>query len=309
MKITVGIPFFNCQSTLADAIRSVVAQTRDDWELILLDDGSRDGSLAIANSVEDGRVRVVSDGVNRGLVARLNQLVELAQGEYFVRMDADDLMHPMRLERQIGLLDERTDLEGVASGAWLIDSQMRVRSKRSLGRSAFSAGELLVARGPVHPTVVMRKAWIERHLYDAEYFRAEDVELWCRAFASGSFAFTELPETLLFYREDHTVNAGKIVAGYRTNRRIMRRYGPRLVGHRRTYLELARSQLKQAVCQLLCAAGQSKTYLALRAQQQITPAEKAAAMEVLHAVRQTQVPGLASNRPTGTIREEVASVR
>jgi glycosyltransferase involved in cell wall biosynthesis len=309
MKITVGIPFFNCESTLADAIRSVFAQTREDWELILLDDGSRDGSLAIANAVQDDRVRVVSDGVNRGLVARLNQLAELARGEYFVRMDADDLMHPLRLERQIGLLDERTDLDGVAGGAWLIDSQMRVRSKRCCGRREFSGRELLVGRGPVHPTVVMRKTWIETHPYDADYFRAEDVELWCRAFAGGSFAFTELPEALLFYREDHTVNASKIVAGYRTNSRIIKRYGPRLIGRRRTYLELGRSQLKQYVCRLLCAAGQSKTYLALRAQQPITPVEKAAAMEVLHAVRQTPVPGFACKRVTETIREEVAAVR
>jgi glycosyltransferase involved in cell wall biosynthesis len=309
MKITIGIPFFNCQSTLADAIRSVFAQTREDWELILLDDGSRDGSLAIANSVQDGRVRVVSDGINRGLIARLNQLVELAQGEYFVRMDADDLMHPMRLERQIELLEARTDLDGVASGAWIIDSQMRVRSKRCCARREFSARELLVGRGPVHPTVVMRKTWIERHPYAAEYFRAEDVELWCRAFASGSFAFTELPEALLFYREDHTVNAGKIVDGYRTIRRIIARYGPRLIGRRRTYLELARSLLKQYVCRILCAAGQSKTYLALRAQQRITPAEKAAAREVLQTVRQTWVPGLASNRPSEAIREQVSIVR
>jgi glycosyltransferase involved in cell wall biosynthesis len=278
MKITIGIPFFNCQSTLADAIRSVFAQTREDWELILLDDGSRDGSLAIANSVQDGRVRVVSDGSNRGLIARLNQLVELAQGEYFVRMDADDLMHPMRLERQIELLEERPDLDGVSGGAWIIDSQMRVRSSRCCGRREFSARELLVGRGPIHPTVVMRKTWIEKHPYAAEYFRAEDVELWCRAFASGSFAFTDLPDALLFYREDLTVNASKIIASYRTNCRIIQEYGPRLVGRPRTYLEIARSLLKQGVCRTLCAAGQSKTYLALRAQQQITPAERAAAM-------------------------------
>jgi glycosyltransferase involved in cell wall biosynthesis len=308
MKITIGIPFLNCQSTLADAIRSVFSQTREDWELILLDDGSRDGSLAIANSVQDDRVRVVSDGINRGLIARLNQLVELARGDYFVRMDADDLMHPMRLERQVRLLEERADLDGVASGAWIIDSQMRVRSKRGAGRRTFSGRELLVGRGPVHPTVVMRRTWIEAHPYDAEYFRAEDVELWCRAFASGSFAFTELPEELLFYREDHTVNASKIVASYRTNRRIIERYGPQLIGRHRTYLEVARSQLKQYVCRALCAAGQSKTYLALRAHQPITPAEKAAATEVLHAVRRTRVPGFASEGPIGTIREEVGIV-
>src|SRR5512136_1054483 len=80
-RVTVGIPFYNAGQTLADAVRSVFAQTLTDWELILLDDGSTDRGLEFARSIDDPRVRVVSDGRNLRLAARLNQIAEFARAE------------------------------------------------------------------------------------------------------------------------------------------------------------------------------------------------------------------------------------
>ena len=79
MRITIRILFHNCEQTLADAIRSVFAQTFHNWALILVDDGSIDGSLEIARKVSDSRVCVISDGVNKGLPSRLNQIARLAR--------------------------------------------------------------------------------------------------------------------------------------------------------------------------------------------------------------------------------------
>src|SRR5438309_10301144 len=91
VSVSIGIPFLNARRFLADAVRSVFAQTCDDWELLLVDDGSTDGSLDVVRSIDDPRVRVISDGTNRGLCARLNQIASLARGKYLARMDADDL--------------------------------------------------------------------------------------------------------------------------------------------------------------------------------------------------------------------------
>src|SRR5688572_8039312 len=108
--VTVGIPFLNGKRTLVDAVRSVFAQTFTDWELILMDDGSTDGSADLVRGIDDPRVRLVSDGVNRGLCDRLNQIASLAQGRYLARMDADDLMHAQRLERQVAYLNRHADV-------------------------------------------------------------------------------------------------------------------------------------------------------------------------------------------------------
>ncbi len=76
MQVSIGIPFYNNEQTLVDTIRSVFAQTYQGWELILVDDGSSDRSLEIARSVDDERVRVITDGQNKKLPARLNQIAQ-----------------------------------------------------------------------------------------------------------------------------------------------------------------------------------------------------------------------------------------
>jgi len=100
--VSVGIPFLNPGPYLDLAVRSVFAQTYPNWELILVDDGSTDGSYERATAIQDPRVRVLRDGQNKGLPARLNEIVRLAKGELVARMDADDAMHPLRLAKQVG---------------------------------------------------------------------------------------------------------------------------------------------------------------------------------------------------------------
>jgi len=98
--ISIGIPFFNAEKYLALAIQSVLHQTYTHWELHLVGDGSSDHSLNIAKAyeVKDARIKVISDGENHGLPARLNELSDIANGCFYCRMDADDMMFPNRLE-------------------------------------------------------------------------------------------------------------------------------------------------------------------------------------------------------------------
>ena len=98
---TVLMPVYNAGPYLREAIESVLAQTERDFELLLIDDGSTDESLAIACSYTDSRMRVVVGGANRGLVACLNKGVDASRTRYVARMDADDDYHQERLRRQI----------------------------------------------------------------------------------------------------------------------------------------------------------------------------------------------------------------
>jgi glycosyltransferase involved in cell wall biosynthesis len=240
--VTVGIPFFNSAATLHDSIRSVYAQSFTDWELLLVDDGSTDASLDIAQSIRDPRVRVVSDGVNRGLVYRLNQMISLAQAPYFARMDADDLMHPQRLAKQLDYLYTHPEVDIIGSAAYVIDGAGRPYGIRG-GRPATlaTAG---VRSGFLHPTVIARTEWFQRHLYDAEYVRAEDMELWQRADPGTRCA--RLLEPLLFYREPLEFHAAKYHTSCRTGRKIARRY-PSGKGHGSALAVVARSYAKEGL--------------------------------------------------------------
>ena len=112
--ISVLLPVFNAGATLADALRSVARQSEGRWECVVLDDGSTDGTSGIALDVarHDRRFRVIS-APHRGLVGALNSGLDHCRGRYVARMDADDLMHRLRLAEQVALLDARPDLHAV----------------------------------------------------------------------------------------------------------------------------------------------------------------------------------------------------
>ncbi|MCL2744938.1 MAG: glycosyltransferase family 2 protein, partial [Planctomycetaceae bacterium] len=130
MRVSIGISFLNNKRTLVHAIRSVFAQTIDDWELLLVDDGSSDGSLEIAQSVKDPRVRVLHDGQRRYLAARLNQIAAEAKYELVARMDADDIMFTERLEIQRRLFaDSKINL--VSSPACIINDANKIIGYRT----------------------------------------------------------------------------------------------------------------------------------------------------------------------------------
>src|SRR5262245_45190822 len=100
-EVTIAIPCFNAASTLPMAISSVFAQSYESWRLVIVDDGSTDQTVALAQSVVDPRVSVIADGQHLGLSRRLNQIAEACQSPFLARMDADDAMHPERMEKQI----------------------------------------------------------------------------------------------------------------------------------------------------------------------------------------------------------------
>lgn len=194
--ISVGIPFYNAEKYLSDAIKSVLAQIYQNWELILMDDGSADGSLEIAKiyARKDDRIRVISDSRNRGLGARLNELTALSNGEYIARMDADDVMHPQRLQRQFEILENHPNIDVLGTNAYVIDENNLVFGIRYKNQVGLSKIEQFI-----HPTIMGKKQWFLDNPYDEKAIRIEDAELWYRTKQFSNFMMTNEP--LLFYRE------------------------------------------------------------------------------------------------------------
>ena len=132
--VTVGMPFRNPGPFLEYAVRSLFAQTFDDWELVLIDDGSTDESVKLAAGIDDARVRLIRDGRALGLVPRLNQVIDLSRGRYIARMDADDMIHPHRLSAQLEFLEKNTGTDVVDSGAVILDAERNPVGVRGLER-------------------------------------------------------------------------------------------------------------------------------------------------------------------------------
>lgn len=197
-KVTIGIPFYNAEKYLQDAILSVVNQTYKNWNLILLDDGSTDRSLEIAKTFANHKISIVSDGENRGLVYRLNQLTELADGAFYSRMDADDIMHFKRIEKQVDFLQRDSTLDVVGSSYYAIDGNNHIVGSWEAKSQPENAVEILRNGCFAHPSVTGRLEWFKNNKYDRNWERMEDLELWLRTFSNSKFR--NIDEPLLFYR-------------------------------------------------------------------------------------------------------------
>jgi glycosyltransferase involved in cell wall biosynthesis len=211
MPISIGIPFYNAETFLLNAIKSVFAQTYTDWELILIDDGSTDNSLKIANSIDDPRVRVYSDGKNKKLATRLNEIVKLAKYDLIARMDADDLMSPTRLEKQIQILNENPQIDLVTSGLFSITDDLEPVGVRWHHNTFITFDEILnkTSCGIVHAAILGRKKWFLRNKYNESLIIAQDFELWVRTYHKSDLNIFLIQEPLYYYREESSATAKK----------------------------------------------------------------------------------------------------
>jgi glycosyltransferase involved in cell wall biosynthesis len=236
--ISIGMPAFNCEGTLAVAIRSILKQSYENWELLLVEDGSNDRTLEVARSFSDPRISVLFDHSHKGLVPRLNQAVATSRGSYFARMDADDVAYPERLEHQLNYLEGHPEVDLLGCGMLIFRDGIAQGCR--VGPQTHEEICLRPCDGfPIgHPTWIGRTTWFRAHPYDPAAVRSEDQVLLLHAFATSRFAC--LPEILCGYREDRLLLRKILVARYG-----VAKAGVREFVSRRKYITAAGAALKQ----------------------------------------------------------------
>ncbi len=201
--VTVATSVYNAAQTLGPAIESVLAQTFGDFEFLILDDGSTDESLAIAQAyaARDPRVRPIAMP-RQGLVRSLNQLFAQARAPLVARFDADDICMPQRLERQVAFLAEHSDHGLVASETTFIDETGAPAPNPPIERPRDHAAILAaLEHGPIlcHSAVMVRTDLVRAAGgYREVFIHAEDYDLWLRLASETRMA--NLAECLLAYR-------------------------------------------------------------------------------------------------------------
>ncbi len=190
VRLSIALPVFNAGKHLRLAILSVAHQTFTDWELLIMDDGSTDGALDDVADICDDRIRVCRDGVNRGLTFRLNEAIAMARGDFFARMDSDDVSYPERFARQLKALEADPGLDLLATRAITIndDNQMT-------GLFPFARTHQDICAQPwrgfhfPHPTWMGRMEWFRQHRYGVPAaYLSEDQELLLRTYRESKFA-------------------------------------------------------------------------------------------------------------------------
>lgn len=220
--VTIAISIYNAEKYVVDAVRSVLNQTFSDFELLLIDDGSTDDSIPILREIKDDRIKIISDGENRGLVYRLNQSVEIASGKYYARMDADDIMHPKRLEKQIEYLKTNPRVDVVGTWAYSINVNNEIQGVLKNSISLTTLEDVIAHQCFIHPTIMGKTTWFKLNPYDSKYIRIEDMELWSRTIQHSVFA--NIGEPLFFYREVGIPYLNKYLLSMKGERKIINKY-------------------------------------------------------------------------------------
>lgn len=198
--ISVLLPVYNAAQYVDQAVTSILEQTLADFELILIDDGSTDGSGDKLRNLasKDSRIRLIQRE-NRGLVPTLNQGIFLAQAPYIARMDADDISMPERFARQYEYLEQHPNVVALGSAIQYMDSSGALGRIKNypVGNTVSSA--LMWGSPLAHPAVMLRASAVRKvGGYPDDFPHAEDYALWLRLQSIG--IIDNLKDVLLRYR-------------------------------------------------------------------------------------------------------------
>jgi hypothetical protein len=216
--VAVLMSVYNAERHVADAVRSILAQTFCDFEFLIVDDGSSDRSAEIVSAfaASDPRIRMLRQA-NRGLIASLNRLLGEARAPLVARMDADDISLPTRLERQVAFLHGHPDHGVVGTNTHELDEQGTVFECVTLHPlDHHGIVEAMERRSPIcHPSVMMRReAILDVGGYRLPYRHCEDYDLWLRLLDRTRLA--NLPDRLLLYRR----SAGQIGVQHELDQKV-----------------------------------------------------------------------------------------
>lgn len=195
--ISVIMPVYNTAQYLREAIDSILNQTFTDFEFIIIDDASTDGSNEIIKSYSDNRIILIENEVNRGIVYGLNYAISFAKGDYIARMDSDDISLSRRLEIQFEFLEKSKDIVLCGSNYSIIGTDKIVCLPMLTNEIEL---ELLYRNPIAHPTVMFRNNFFKlyRLTFDISFTHAEDYDLWSRVSRVGKIY--NIPLVLLKYR-------------------------------------------------------------------------------------------------------------
>ncbi len=221
-KVSVVLPVFNVERYVTMSIQSVLTQTYADFELLIVDDGSTDGSLRLCQQFTDPRIQIIQQQ-NRGLAGARNTGIRHAKGKYIALLDSDDLFAPEKLQRHVEHLDRSPNVgisfsrsafiddHGQPLGYYQMPKLKEITTPDILCRNPIGNGSAPVIRRQVLQEIAVQKnlyGVVEDFFFDDSFRQSEDIECWLRMATQTSWLFEGIPEPLTLYR----VNAGGLSA-------------------------------------------------------------------------------------------------
>lgn len=201
--ISVILPVYNAEGYIRESVQSILNQSYQNFEIIIIDDASTDNTLKIIKGIQDARIQIIVKNKNSGYVDSLNLGIAKAKGCFIARMDADDISLSNRFEEQITYLINNPGIVAVASRIKIIDEFNNVIGDWKNDADAISVAEIknYLPRGNClcHPSMMIRRNVFNFYSYDNRQYGSEDWDLWLTLISDG-FKIAKIDKTLLLYR-------------------------------------------------------------------------------------------------------------
>jgi len=184
VNISVVMATYNTEiPMLQEAVDSILKQTFSDFEFLIIDDGSTNGSGEYLKSIQDERVKVIWNSQNMGVTKSLNVGLKQAKGKYIARMDADDIALPTRFEKEFAYMEAHPDVVACGAKTIIMTGGKMILPKRTAkpeDMEAYRVRMLFMNPGPIHPTAMIRHETLLAHhiLYDERLIHAQDYGMW-----------------------------------------------------------------------------------------------------------------------------------
>lgn len=206
VHVSVIMSCYNEENNIYNSIQSLTKQTHENFELLIIDDNSTDNTSIIVNDLAliDSRIKFIQNNSNKGLTINLNKLIELSNGKYIFRMDADDICTPTRFEKQIEFLENNPSIDILGTNAQVIDLDGTIQRKvKTMPENHREIIKMLPIINPmIHPSVCFRKTVFENLKYNPKRNKCQDYDLWFALKKNGN-VFHNLQLELIQFRESN----------------------------------------------------------------------------------------------------------
>lgn len=201
--VTVFIPVYNCEKYIEESLESIINQTYENLDILIIDDGSTDNTVNLIQQYKDKRIRLLRNDRNRGIPYTRSRGLEECKGKYLALMDADDISLPERIKKQVNFLEENKDIDAIGAYYQKFGGKINRIVNKPSNSEEIRCG-LIFANQIGNPTSMIRVSSIKKHniLYNKNYFVVQDYDFWVQLSKVGKIDV--LKEVLLKYRTGHS---------------------------------------------------------------------------------------------------------
>ena len=216
--ISIVMPAYNCEQYISQAVESVIKQTYEEWELIIIDDCSKDGTYTLIKNIaeQDSRIRIYQNDKNIGVGKTRNRGIELAAGDWIAFLDSDDLWEKMKLEKQIHLLEQEFQAKFIYTGSAFIYADGTVIDYILHVPKRINRSQLLKQNLVSCSSVMIRKEYMQKYPMPGQKDIHEDFAVWLNVLEDEKYAYG-IDEPLLIYRKSENSKSGNKLKAAKMN--------------------------------------------------------------------------------------------